>query len=229
MITRKDLDHPMFGSGGYDVTGEWNWSGNYYTYLYRDSGYGLKHNYYLQFFRIGRIDKTYGWSSSVYLSLTAPNSGEISLDDRLKTRTIKEAKNRMIKIIEYGEENGDTLINDYKNKRRRPVFIIENNQPINIGYTYDSYGVDQYTNTKFDYWKDNLINFRKDYFNTPIYSLYKNFNNEPKINVSKFSWGIYTSCGYHEENKEKLIKKMFTLIKCNPIYKEFVDKIKDQI
>jgi hypothetical protein len=229
MITRKDLDSPMFGTGGYDVNGEWNWSGNYYTYFYRGKGYGLKHNYYLQFFRRGRIGKTYGWHSCVRISLTASNSGEISLGDTINTRTLKEAKNRMIKIIEYGEENGDILIDAYKNKNRRPVFIIENNQPTNIGYTYVSYGVDQYTNTTFDYWKDNLINFRKDYFNTPIYSLSKKFNNKPKIDVSKFSGCCYTSGGYPEYDNEELIKKMFTSIKCNPIYKEFVDKIKDQI
>jgi hypothetical protein len=95
MINREDLNTPMYGTGGMNYCEEWEWSGNYYMYLYRD-GTKLNHNYYIQFWRNGTIRKTIGWSGSVHLALTASNSHDIHVC-RFRERSLKKCNNLLIK------------------------------------------------------------------------------------------------------------------------------------
>lgn len=229
MITRKDLDLGMFGTGGADMTGEWIWSGNYYMYLYRNTD-KLNHNYYIQFWRRGSIRKTNGWNYSVSLSLSASNSGEITICNG-KERSLKKCKDKIFGWIAHYENSDAIEIEEWKNNRRNPVFVIEDGEPKIVTHTYQYASYDFEDKGHFSYWKDQKYDYKSQ---TPYYTITKSWSGKEDylyLYRSTRSYCGYSSGGadFTKEEEKEIIKKVFLMVERNPMYKEFVSKYKELI
>ena len=225
MITKEYFNKtPMFGTGGTDMMGEWNWSGNYYIYLYRNDN--LNHNYYIEYWRRGSIRKTKGWLASVRMSLTASNSGDITVAKRIKERSLKKCKEKIFDIIRYNENfTGNELINEWKDKFRTPVFVMEDSEPMIVSHTYGYLTQDFEDKGHFSYWKDQDYEYKC----SVNYYTINTFRDKLSLSRNDKMWCGYSSgsTDYNVEEQKEIINKVFDQIKCNPKYGSFVSKIKE--
>lgn len=221
---------PMFGTGGHDMMGEWNWSGNYYMYLYRNED-GLKYNYYIQFWRRGTKKNTTGWIAHLDASLTASNSGEIKICT-VKQRSLKKCKEELLGWIEHFEnEVGDERIQEWKDKHRCPVFVLKNGEPVIITHTYNSPSYDFEDKGIFSYWKDHNYEYNSNEEYYIIQRYYDRGDYKLSLQKSRKFFGGYSSGGSDltDEEKKRIIKNVFSQIESNPKYKIFVDNYKELI
>ena len=197
-------------------------------YLYRNED-GLKHNYYIQFWRRGTIKNTTGWIAHMDASLSASNSGEIKICT-VKQRSLKKCKHVLLGWIEHFEnEVGDERIQEWKDSRRMPVFILENGEPVIVTHTYNSPSYDFEDKGIFSYWKDHNYEYKSgvDYYS--IHRYYYKGDYKLSLQKSSIFFSGYSSGGTDlaEEEKKRIIENVFSQIERNPNYKSFVDNNKE--
>lgn len=212
MIT---LNHfkSMYGTGGIDIEGEWQWSGSYYQELSRGI-HDVQHHYYISFSRNGYIGRTKGWYVSIYVCLSACNSKDYRILYE-KTKTLKTAKELAVERInefENSNEFQEKIIEEYLPKHSKPVFADKNGEPVFIGTTYNSDFQDMQVvwegrEDRWLYYHDNIPNY-KDY--NRFYSVRKSWNKEGGLSVSRSekSWGGYSGGSVTEPNLQDRIIEM---------------------
>lgn len=187
----------MYGTGGIDIDGEWQWSGSHYQELTRGV-HDVQHHYYISFSRNGYIGRTKGWYVSIYVCLSACNSNDYRILYE-KTKTLKAAKELAVKRINEFETNNEfqeKIIEEYLPKNAKPVFADNNGELVFIGTTYDSEYQDMQKvwegrEDRWLYYHDNIPNY-KDY--RMFYSVRKSWNKKDELFVSRSekSWGGYS-------------------------------------
>lgn len=208
----------LYGTGGLDVCGEWEWSGNYDMTLHRKHD-PVDYNFYASIQRrTSKKGKTNGWFVSLYISLFSTNGMDIRLIKHTKFNSLKSAKQMILEKVQeiHADKIGtENLINKWKQNHAKPVFALNRAtaEPILIGTTYNSAMSDMQHTTdhkEVQWFNDDF----PDYTNhTTVYEL--NFSAYIKpytfyLHKTEKTWGGYSGSS---ERDGELIKKMVEIVR----------------
>lgn len=225
-LTVKHLS--FSGTGGTDIEGEWQWSGNYEMNLSRKYNPSL-YNFYASIRRRRSRNswKTIGWSITLYLSMYYSNGRDIKVLEK-RVKSLKSAKQAILEKIQelHADAAGtEQLINEWKKEQAQPVFALESEtgKPTLIGTSYISCSVEMDKDKETLWFNEDL----------PDYSKYRTFYSLEVSGFKPVHFYAYKTermynghCGSSEKD-EALVHQMVEMVKDNPKYAWLFKKLKD--
>lgn len=221
-INARDL--PNYGYGGYDITDEWQCSGDYYTMISK----GFKdacHNYYADF-RKQHLGKKY--KCTVFICLSASNSKEQKIAND-EFDTLKECRSFFIETI-YAYQSSDRfqreIVDTYLSVKASPVFTMEDGNIQIIGTTF--FGV----NHEYNDWSNNRTE-TYSYYNNDFpkfggtrnyYCLCRDYRGEFRI-THLYSFGGYSYSWLKPEESKEVFERLGPIIKDDHRFKAMYETL----